>query len=99
MEQQNTEHQEPLEAQADQPHAVDASISKLEELPNDVEGLSQLGSIEWVGKVAQAALQDLNASSHDTRQTREQVLNKVNTVQQHQKPFKPSSEQVHNTIT
>jgi len=70
MEQQNAEHQEPLEAQADQPHAVDASISKLEELANDVEGLSQLGSIEWVGKVAQAALQDLNASSHDTRQTR-----------------------------
>jgi hypothetical protein len=77
MEQQNAEHQEPLEAQADQPHAVDASISKLEELANDVEGLSQLGSIEWVGKVAQAALQDLNASSYDTRQTREQVLNKV----------------------
>ena len=77
MEHQNADHQEPLYAQADQTHAVDANISKLEELAKDVEGLSQLSSIEWVGKVAQAALQDLNAISHDTRKTRDEVLNKV----------------------
>jgi hypothetical protein len=77
MEQQNAEHREPLEAQGDQPHAEDANLSKLEELAKDVEGLSQLSSIEWVGKVAEAALQDLKASSVDTPKTRDEVLTKV----------------------
>ncbi len=77
MEQQNAEHQTPLEAPADQPHAGGINIPKLEELANDVEGLSQLSSIEWVAKVAQAALEDLNAVSNDTRKTRDEVLNKV----------------------
>jgi hypothetical protein len=77
MDQQNAEQQQPLVAQGDQPHGVDANSSKLEELAKDVDGLSQLSSIEWVGKVAEAALQDMNASSDDTRKTRDEVLSKV----------------------
>jgi hypothetical protein len=77
MEQQHAEHQEPLEAQGEQYPGVDANISKLDELSKDAEALSQLSSIEWVGKVAEAALFDLNASSDDTRKTRDEVLNKV----------------------
>jgi hypothetical protein len=77
LEQQDAGHPEPLEVQSDQPQPVNANTSKLEELANEGEALSALGSFEWVGRVAQAALQDLGASSENSRKTSDTVLNKV----------------------
>jgi hypothetical protein len=77
MEQQNSERQESLEGRGEEHRSEDASISRLDNLTKNIEALSQLSTIEWVGKVAEAALLDLNASSDDTRKTKDEVLSKV----------------------
>ena len=77
MEMQDDEHQDPHQSQADQPQAIDANTLRMEDLSNEVEARSAISSLEWVGRGAQAALQDLNASSDASKKGRDEALKKA----------------------